>query len=228
MNPQLQRGLADGSIPARAISATTHIIFSQQQIKEASEQYTATGTWPRNMADIASRSGHSVKFMLQAQAKIHGMSGSIVEPGNYSLPTSPNGQGVSYNAVVQFGKANRMSEKGAIAFATMVHDESSGDPRNVGDGGDSFGLMQWNNRYSPDRVQRLNTFATKVGKPVTDPAVQLNFALYELKNFYPSAWEVLKSRNPTTNQLFRATVQYLGFDSRLEAKRKASLEANLR
>lgn len=228
MNPQLQRGLADGSIPARAISATTHIIFSQQQIKEASEQYTATGTWPRNMADIASRSGHSVKFMLQAQAKIHGMSGSIVEPGNYSLPTSPNGQGVSYNAVVQFGKANRMSEKGAIAFATMVHDESSGNPRNVGDGGDSFGLMQWNNRYSPDRVQRLNTFATKVGKPVTDPAVQLNFALYELKNFYPSAWEVLKSRNPTTNQLFRATVQYLGFDSRLEAKRKASLEANLR
>jgi hypothetical protein len=156
------------------------------------------------------------------------MPGSIVMPGNYSLPTSSSGQGVSYNAVVQFGKANRMSERGAIAFATMVKDESSGNPRNIGDGGDSFGLMQWNKRYSPDRVKRLNDFATQFGKPVTDPAVQLNYALYELKNFYPSAWEVLKSPNPTTNQLFRATVQYLGFDKSLEKKREASLEANLR
>ena len=228
MNPQLQRGLADGSIPARAISPTTQIVYSAQQLQSATQQYEATGTWPDYMVNIASRSGRSVKAMVQAQAKIHGMSGSIVEPGNYSLPTSSNGQGVSYSAVVQFAKANRMSEKGAIAFATMVKDESSGNPRNVGDGGDSFGLMQWNNRYSPDRVKRLNTFAAKVGKPVTDPAVQLNYALYELKNFYPSAWEVLKSRNPTTNQLFRATVEYLGFDKSLEARRKASLEANLR
>jgi hypothetical protein len=228
MNPQLQRGLADGSIPARAISPTTQIVYSAQQIQTATQQYEATGTWPDYMVNIASRSGRTVKAMVQAQAKIHGMSGSIVEPGNYSLTKSSNGQGVSFNAVVQFGKSNGMSEKGAITLATMVQDESSGNPINIGDGGNASGLMQWNKQVSPDRVNRLNAFAAKYGKPVSDPAVQLNFAIYEMKNFYPSTWAVLSSRNPTTNQLWRATVKYLGFHPSVFAQRKASLEANLR
>ena len=228
MHPKIQRGLADGSIPARSLVRSDSLVFTPQQIKQAGDQFEATGTWPAIVTDITSRSGNDALVLINAQAKLHRMPGSIVLPGNYSLPTSSSGQGVSYDAVVQFGKANRMSERGAITFATMVKDESSGNPRNVGDGGDSFGLMQWNNRYSPDRVKNLNAYAAKFGKPVTDPALQLNFALYEMKTFYPSAWEVLKSRNPTTNQLFRATVQYLGFDKSLEARRKASLEANLR
>jgi hypothetical protein len=228
LHPKIQRGLADGSIPARGLVRSDSLVFTPQQIKQAGDQFEATGTWPTFVTDITSRSGNDAFTLIKAQAKLHRMPGSIVMPGNYSLPTSSSGQGVSYNAVVQFGKANRMSERGAIAFATMVKDESSGNPRNIGDGGDSFGLMQWNKRYSPDRVKRLNDFATQFGKPVTDPAVQLNYALYELQNFYPSAWEVLKSPNPTTNQLFRATVQYLGFDKSLEKKREASLEANLR
>jgi hypothetical protein len=52
--------------------------------------------------------------------------------------------------------------------------------------------------------------------------------MYEMKTYYRDSWNIFKSSNPTTNQLFRATVQYLGFDESLEAKRKASLEANLR
>jgi hypothetical protein len=121
-----------------------------------------------------------------------------------------------------------MSQKGSIAFATMVQDESRGDPIVPGDSGNAQGLMQWNRVASPDRVRRLQQFAAQRGKPVTDPGIQLNYAIYEMKNFYPSVWSVLSSPNPTNNQLWRATVEYLGFNPRVYAQRKASLEANLR
>lgn len=228
-NPQVQVGLASGRITGKAIQFNTDIVFTQQQITDAVTNYEKNGTWPQFMVDIASRTGRSVKSMVQAQARVYGGSGVIMDPGNFKLPPSPSGKGkVSFDAVQNFGKSSGMSQRGAIAFATMVQDESRGDPVVPGDSGDAMGLMQWNRAASPDRVRRLQQFAAQRGKPVTDPGVQLNYAIYEMKNFYPSVWSVLSSRNPTNNQLWRASVEYLGFNPRVYGQRRASLEANLR
>jgi hypothetical protein len=167
--------------------------------------------------------------MVQAQARVYGGSGVIVDPGNFKLPPSSSGSGkVSFDAVKDFARASGISDRGAIAFATMVQDESGGDPTVPGDNGDALGLMQWNRAASPERVRRLQEFAKRQGKAVTDPGIQLNYAIYEMKNFYPSVWSVLSSRNPTNNQLWRASVEYLGFNQRVYGQRQASLEANLR
>lgn len=227
--PQVQAGLASGNITGKAIQFNTDIVFTQKQIQDAVANYEKNGTWPQFMVDIASRTGRSVKSMVQAQARVYGGSGVIMDPGNFKLPPSPSGSGkVSFDAVQNFGKSSGMSQRGAIAFATMVQDESGGDPVVPGDSGNAQGLMQWNRVESPDRVRRLQQFAAQRGKPVTDPGVQLNYAIYEMKNFYPSVWSVLTSRNPTNNQLWRATVEYLGFNPRVYGQRQASLEANLR
>jgi hypothetical protein len=227
--PNVQAGLASGSISPKAIQFETDLVFNKQQISEAVANYEKNGTWPNYMVQIASRTGRTVKSMVQAQARVYGGSGVIMDPGNFKLPPSPSGNGrVSVDAVQDFGKASGMSQRGSVAFATMVQDESGGDPVVPGDNGAAQGLMQWNRLGSPDRVRRLQQFAQQRGKPVTDPGTQLNYAIYEMKNFYPSVWSVLTSRNPTNNQLWRATVEYLGFSPRVYAQRKASLEANLR
>lgn len=228
-DPRVQSGLANGTISGKAIQFNVDAVFTKQQIQDAVANYEKNGTWPEFMVDIASKTGRSVKSMVQAQARVYGGSGVIVDPGNYQLPPSPSGNGkVSFDAVQNFGKASGLSQRGAIAFATMVQDESGGDPVVPGDSGNAMGLMQWNRVASPDRVTRLQQFAAKRGKPVTDPGVQLNYAIYEMKTFYPSVWSVLSSRNPTNNQLWRASVEYLGFNPQVYGQRRASLEANLR
>lgn len=228
-NPQVQAGLASGAISGKAIQFNTDFVFSQQQVSDAVANYEKNGTWPQYMVDIAAKTGRSVKSMVQAQARVYGGAGVIMDPGNFKLPPSPSGSGkVSFDAVQNFGQSSGMSQRGSIAFATMVRDESGGDPIIPGDSGNAQGLMQWNRVGSPDRVRRLEQFAAQRGKPVTDPGIQLNYAIYEMKNFYPSVWSVLSSRNPTNNQLWRATVEYLGFNPSVYAQRKASLEASLR
>jgi hypothetical protein len=227
--PNVQAGLASGSISPKAIQFETDLVFSKQQISEAVANYEKNGTWPNYMVQVASRTGRTVKSMVQAQARVYGGSGVIMDPGNFKLPPSSSGAGkVSFDAVKNFAKSSGISERGAIAFATMVQDESGGDPTVPGDNGDALGLMQWNRAASPERVRRLQEFAKRQGKAVTDPGIQLNYAIYEMKNFYPSVWSVLSSRNPTNNQLWRASVEYLGFNQRVYGKRQASLEANLR
>jgi hypothetical protein len=227
--PNVQAGLASGSISPKAIQFETDLVFNKQQISEAVANYEKNGTWPNYMVQIASRTGRTVKSMVQAQARVYGGSGVILDPGNFKLPPSSSGSGkVSFDAVKDFARASGISDRGAIAFATMVQDESGGDPTVPGDNGDALGLMQWNRAASPERVRRLQEFAKRQGKAVTDPGIQLNYAIYEMKNFYPSVWSVLSSRNPTNNQLWRASVEYLGFNQRVYGQRQASLEANLR
>jgi hypothetical protein len=127
-----------------------------------------------------------------------------------------------------FAKSNGFSQKGAIAYSTMIQDESGGDPLRIGDSGDASGLFQWNKAVSPDRVIRLQQFAKAQGKSSSDPAIQLQYSMYEMKNYYRDSWRIFTSANPTTNQLWRATVNYLGFSPSVYAQRQASLEANLR
>ena len=228
-HPKIQQALRTGGIPLKTVNFSTDFVWTKQQTQEAVEQAEKTGSWPSYVTDITSRSGRDAKSLVQAQARLYGGSGVIVLPGNYQLPTSA--LGVTYvdkNTAQSFAKSNGFSKAGAIAYSTMIQDESGGDPLRIGDSGDASGLFQWNNRYSPDRVSRLQKFAKAQGKSSSDPGVQLQYSMYEMKNYYRDSWVIFTSPNPTTNQLWRATVNYLGFSPKVYAQRKASLEANLR
>jgi hypothetical protein len=228
-HPKIQQALRTGGIPLKTVNFSTDFVLTKQQTQEAVEQAEKTGSWPSYVTDITSRSGRDAKSLVQAQARLYGGSGVIVLPGNYQLPTSA--LGVTYvdkNTAQSFAKSYGFSKAGAIAYSTMIQDESGGDPMAIGDSGDASGLFQWNNRYSPDRVSRLQKFAKAQGKSSSDPGVQLQYSMYEMKNYYRDSWVIFTSPNPTTNQLWRATVNYLGFSPKVYAQRKASLEANLR
>jgi hypothetical protein len=228
-HPKIREALRTGAISFKTVNFASDYVLTKLEVQEAVDQAEKTGTWPGYVTDITSRTGKDAKTIVQAQARRYGGSGVILTPGNYQLPVSS--LGVTYvdkNTAQNFAKANGFSQRGAIAYSTMIQDESGGDPMAIGDSGDSSGILQWNKRYSPDRVLRLQKFAKAQGKSPSDPAVQLQYSMYEMKTYYRDSWNIFKSSNPTTNQLFRATVQYLGFDESLKAKRKASLEANLR
>ena len=228
-HPKIQQGLATGGVPTSTINFAKDLVLNKEQIVQAVEQFESNGTWPLMVTSIASRSGRNAKAIVQAQSRLYGGSGVIMPPTSYQLPVSS--LGVTYvdkDTAQSFAKSNGFSHKGAIAYSTMIQDESGGDPMNIGDNGNASGLFQWNKQVSPDRVMRLNRFAKAQGKPPTDPAVQLQYSMYEMKNYYPDSWRIFTSPNPTTNQLWRATVNYLGFSPRVYAQRQASLEANLR
>jgi hypothetical protein len=228
-HPKIQQALRTGAIPLKTVNFSTDFVLTKNQTQEAVDQAEKTGVWPSYVTDLTSRTGKDAKTIVQAQARLYGGSGVIVLPGNYQLPVSS--LGVTYvdkDTAQSFAKSNGFSHKGAIAYSTMIQDESGGDPMNIGDNGNASGLFQWNKQVSPDRVMRLNRFAKAQGKPPTDPAVQLQYSMYEMKNYYPDSWRIFTSPNPTTNQLWRATVNYLGFSPKVYAQRQASLEANLR
>jgi len=228
-HPKIQQALRTGAIPLKTVNFSTDFVLTKNQTQEAVDQAEKTGVWPSYVTDLTSRTGTDAKTIVQAQARLYGGSGVIVLPGNYQLPVSS--LGVTYvdkDTAQSFAKSNGFSHKGSIAYSTMIQDESGGDPMNIGDNGNASGLFQWNKQVSPDRVMRLNRFAKAQGKPPTDPAVQLQYSMYEMKNYYPDSWRIFTSPNPTTNQLWRATVNYLGFSPKVYAQRQASLEANLR
>ena len=228
-HPKIQQGLATGGVPTSTINFAKDLVLNKEQVIEAVEQYEKTGTWPSMVTSLASRSGRNAKTIVQAQTRLYGGSGVIMPPTSYQLPVSSLGATYVDKTTAQtFAKSHGFSQKGAIAYSTMIQDESGGDPLRIGDSGDASGLFQWNKRYSPDRVMRLQQFAKAQGKSPTDPAVQLQYSMYEMKTYYRDSWNIFKSSNPTTNQLWRATVNYLGFSPSVYAQRQASLEANLR
>ena len=228
-HPKIREALRTGAISFKTVNFASDYVLTKLEVQEAVDQAEKTGTWPAYVTDITSRTGKDAKTIVQAQARRYGGSGVILTPGNYQLPVSS--LGVTYvdkDTAQNFAKAYGFSQRGAVAYSTGIQDESGGDPLRIGDSGDSTGIFQWNKRYSPDRVMRLQKFAKAQGKSTTDPAVQLQYSMYEMKNYYKESWDIFRSANPTTNQLWRATVLFLGFDPKEYAKRKASLEANLR
>jgi hypothetical protein len=228
-HPKIQQALRTGAVPVKTVNFAKDYYLTKEQVQEAVDQAEKTGTYPSYVTDITSRTGGDAKTLVQGQARLYGGSGVIVLPGNYQLPVSS--LGVTYvdkTTAQSFAKSNGFSQRGAVAYSTMIQDESGGDPLRIGDSGDASGLFQWNKRYSPDRVMRLQQFAKSQGKSSSDPAIQLQYSMYEMKNYYRDSWRIFTSSNPTTNQLWRATVNYLGFSPSVYAQRQASLEANLR
>jgi hypothetical protein len=228
-HPKIREALRTGAISFKTVNFASDYVLTKLEVQEAVEQAEKSGSWPAYVTDITSRTGKDAKTIVQAQARRYGGSGVILTPGNFQLPVSS--LGVTYvdkTTAQSFAKSNGFSQRGAVAFSTMIQDESGGDPTSIGDSGNASGLFQWNKAVSPERVIRLQQFAKAQGKSSSDPAIQLQYSMYEMKNYYRDSWRIFTSANPTTNQLWRATVNYLGFNPSVYAQRQASLEANLR
>src|SRR4029077_6537385 len=90
------------------------------------------------------------------------------------------GQQTSANAFISAMMARGWSKEAAAMMAGNVSGESSFNTGSVGDGGTSFGLVQWHG----DRARKLQKFAASKGKPWTDPDVQYDFLDQEFRSRY--------------------------------------------
>ena len=70
-----------------------------------------------------------------------------------------------------------LSREQAAALVGNLQKESSLITNNVNEGEQAFGLMQWRG----DRFRNLQNFATQNGRQWTDPGVQADFALHEMR-----------------------------------------------
>ena len=73
---------------------------------------------------------------------------------------------------------NGLSRAQAAAMVGNLRRESSLISNNVNAGEGAYGLMQWRG----DRFQALQDFASKQNKPWTDPDVQADFAVHEMRS----------------------------------------------
>lgn len=105
--------------------------------------------------------------------------------------SSGGGAGVPKNAgwVVNGLVARGMAPHHAEGFAINFKDESNFNTAAVGDGGNAYGLAQWNG----PRKRGLEAFATSQGKPASDGDVQLDFLMQELRSNEAGAWSKIQS-----------------------------------
>lgn len=112
--------------------------------------------------------------------------------GGVSVGEVGEGAGELVAAFVRGG----MTEIAAAALVGNMSAESSLDPKayNEHDGDDpdappSGGLAQWHD----DRLIDLQRYAAERGKAWTDRAIQVEFAIYELKTKFPDVWSDIQS-----------------------------------
>lgn len=107
---------------------------------------------------------------------------------------------------------------GAAAMLGNVKQESGYNPGAVGDNGKSFGLFQW----QKDRRVNLEQEANKLGKPVADPYVQMDFALKELGGMPQLLAALQQGGDPRalavqfSNKFERPNPQFAALDNRAE------------
>lgn len=95
--------------------------------------------------------------------------GPVIESGNFVV-----------DGLVSRGMPQHIAE----GFAMNVKDESNFNPTAVGDGGNAYGLAQWNG----PRKRALETYAASVGGDVSDPEVQMDFLMHELETNEAGSW----------------------------------------
>lgn len=106
--------------------------------------------------------------------------------GRGSSSSSSSGSG---NFVVDGLVSRGMAPHIAEGFAMNFKDESAFNPTAVGDGGNAYGLAQWNG----PRKRALENFAASVGGDVSDPEVQMDFLMYELGGPESESWQKIQN-----------------------------------
>ncbi len=104
--------------------------------------------------------------------------------GGSVAPAPARGGGGSIQAAVAKEWIDAGYSPAAVeGIMRRVKAESSFDPRNIGDGGTSFGLYQ----HHADRAVRLNEWAQQHGLNPADPIAQTKFAIHEMAGGDPIA-----------------------------------------
>ena len=219
----VQRELSETNKYGR-VDITQAIVMNPQQIVSWAEQYESGDGINPTLQKLAARLGVPPIKLLEDQAQKYNMRGGIKHPSNYQSTRHaqqgiPGGTRVTPEFARTFALQAGMSNRGATWFVTNMMDESKGDATTVHDTGTGLGLFG----HRLDRRDRLIQFAQSKGKPPTDGLTQLQFAANEIRTGYPGIWKIITSPNPTRNQLWQASKDWLRFNQRVYAQRQQSL-----
>jgi hypothetical protein len=210
------------------INSAASLMTTPNEIQEWANQYESGNGINQTLQKLAARAGIPPISLLETQAQIYGMQGRIQHPTNYQRTPdyqrgTNNGTSVEPNFARSTALQYGLSARGATWFATNMMDESKGDPSAIHDGGTGLGLFG----HRLGRRDALKQFAASQGTSPTDPFTQIQFSLQEIKTKYPHVWTVVSAPNPTTNQLWRASIDWLGFNQSVYAHRFNSLRRAL-
>ena len=206
------------------INIANSVVMNPNEVISWANQYESGNGINPTLQSLAARIGVPPLQLLEDQAKKFKMQGGIKHPSNYQSTEHarrgiPGGTRVTPDFARTFAIQAGLSDRGATWLVTNMMDESKGDATAVHDEGTGLGLF--GHRLS--RREALIQFARARGKSPTDGLTQLQFAVNEIKTGYPGIWSVITSRNPTRNQLWQASKDWLRFNPRVYDQRQRSL-----
>lgn len=214
------------------LDSSTGVFLNPPEIVAFVERYEKTGLIDPLVRDLAIQAGVSPKEFMQNQANLWGMPGEI-QPYDTQIKVSPVTQRVSRDQAYNFALDEGLGRGGAIMFANSMMEESTGNPLATHDpdpNGKPTGFGLFGHRLS--RKDALEAFAAEKGKSPSDPTVQMQYAISELRAYknspqYGHVYEAVFAENPTTLQLVVAQRDWLRFHSSLHGKRENSLVNDL-
>ena len=155
------------------------------------------------------------------------MPGQINDP-EPTVVVSPVTKRVSQQDAMDFAINQGLSRRGAIWFSHVMIAESGGNPKAEHDrdeNGEPTGYGLFAHRLS--RRDALFAFAQEQGKDKSDPTVQMQFAMSELRAYkdhpqFGHVWAAITAANPSDKQLVAAQKSWMHHRS-LHEKRKQAL-----
>ena len=126
---------------------------------------------------------------------------SKAENANLYTVTGSANETAIYNYAVNTMGLNTAAACGILA---NIQKESGFNPHALGDSGTSYGICQWHN----SRWDRLKDYCTSNHLDSTTIEGQLRYLEYELKNFYSSVWNRLKSVKNTAEGAYDAAAYW--------------------
>lgn len=164
---------------------------SMAKMQQAAAQYYQMEDYRKSQeAHIAAQTEMERRKMAREDEGFNLAKGVINNPTGFnmqppSVQTSPTGFGAPPADLQKVGPpmVNYLMSKaglppvGAAAAVGGLYQESGFNPGAVGDKGTANGMAQWRG----ERLSGLTQFAQSQGKPATDPQVQLDYMIAEMK-----------------------------------------------
>lgn len=206
------------------INLQDSLVLRPDQLQDAVQRFESGQNQTALVQKAAAAANVTEEAFIRIHAKAYGIPGNLGRPQDPRQTTgyiqgTSNGTRVTRDYAVSFARSKGLSARGALWFGQTIMDESGGNPNAIHDSGTGYGL--WGARL--DRADKMKAHASSLGVPESDPIAQMDYALKELKESYPSFWKIITSQNPTTNQLYRVSKGWLRFADRVNAQRQQSL-----
>jgi hypothetical protein len=212
LNAQSRQALLRGDYGF--VDGGSSLLLTPQEIVAADQKYAQTGVYPPEIYTLSGRTRSSTpQEFLASQARMNGVKGQLSQaPSGGSRPSAPGSTGgpgapITRTTAKMYALNGGLSERGAIWFASNIFSESGGNPTKTHDGGDGYGLFG----HQGSRLTRMQALAAQRGVDISDAAIQIEFALSEIKN-NRSVWNIVSAPNPSLNDLYRASKIFFGFD----------------